>query len=107
MNVDIDLVILDRRFSAIPVNLEGDDLATKFKPQPSTVMVEVSGPRELIKTLQPGNIQVIAKVDEDAEGKLVPIDVDLPTGVTLNLVEPLQVKVMRAGPIAELAKKKK
>lgn len=105
--VDIDLVLMDRRFAAIPVQLEGGESVSLLKSQPATVVVTVSGPRELIKTLQPANVRALAKLQSDSEGKMVPIDIDVPTGVTLEQVEPLQVKVVRPAPVAETVKKKK
>lgn len=96
VSVDIDLVILERQVPAVPVEIRGDGNAARWKTNPPTVVVEVSGARELIKALQSSAVKAYVDADDLTEGKTVSVKVDVPTGTHVTKTEPSQIKIVRA-----------
>jgi YbbR domain-containing protein len=106
IKIDIDLVVLDRVFTQIPLEIRSLESLQKLKTVPSIVDVLVSGPREQVKGLLVSDIQAFVSASDFSEGKSFPIDIDLPKGIKLISTTPKVVKVFRITAAAVANKKK-
>ena len=106
VKVDIDLVILDRVFSQVPIEVRSLENLQKLRTLPAAVDVVVSGAREQVKGLLVSDVQAFVSVNDFSEGKSYSLDIDLPKGVKLVSVTPKIVKVLRNSTAVAAGKKR-
>lgn len=106
IKVDIDLVILDRVFTQIPIEVRSLENLQKLKTNPALVDVLVSGAREQVKGLLASDIQAFVSVSDFSEGRSYSLDIALPKGIKLISTTPKVAKVLRSTSVVAASKKR-
>ena len=106
IKVDIDLVILDRVFTQIPIEVRSLENLQKLKTNPALVDVLVSGAREQVKGLLASDIQAFVSISDFSEGRSYSLDIALPKGIKLISTTPKVAKVLRSTSVVAASKKR-
>jgi YbbR-like protein len=93
VDVDIDLVILERKFIGIPIEIRSESPNKDLTIQPNTITVDVNGPRELVKSLQSSNIRAFVNLDSQSDNKTLALEVEVPKGAHVTKLDPAEVKL--------------
>ncbi|MCO6432623.1 MAG: hypothetical protein J5J00_17355 [Deltaproteobacteria bacterium] len=88
----------ERSFADLPVEIRTMQRQA-FELEPAKVMIEVSGPKEVINGIKAEAVVPYVKLGpEDAPGKSYQVNVDLPKGVAVVIIEPDKVRVSEPQP---------
>ena len=104
VDIRVRAITRERRFSEVPVVVTGKNLSKRWMPDPSTVALEISGPRPIIQKMKSDDIVVVVEVPENVERQteedlrslqFQPM-VQLPENVELVQITPREVAIKAA-----------
>jgi YbbR domain-containing protein len=104
VDIQVRAVTRERRFSEIPVVVTGKNLSQRWIPQPSTVAVEITGPRPIIQKMKSDDVVVVVELPESVEQQTeeerlplqFPLIAQLPDTVELVQITPREVSIQAA-----------
>lgn len=84
LSLAVDDVIVRRTLSGVPITVTNVPAGQRAVAEPSSVELEVQGPKRTVEDLQPEDIEVTVPAPEQGSGlKIRVADVELPDGVEL------------------------
>ncbi|RMG44264.1 MAG: hypothetical protein D6719_02190 [Candidatus Dadabacteria bacterium] len=104
LEVQVTSIQAERKFKNMPIELRMPG-KLPFTVEPSTVSVEVSGPKNVIQKLKRNQVIPYVRIKKDVRpGEIVNVSVDLPKELSLVIVDPLKVQIKEVSSVRQINK---